>query len=532
MIMRKSLYDISLKISEEEYRADPAISYSTLAKFSREGVKVIPNLFDKISSPSLTFGSMVDSLLTGGNQEFEERFLVADFPDIPDSQVQIIKSLYNLCGSSHRSLSMIPDSLIIEQTEVYQFQRNWKPETRSKVIKENGEVYYSLLTLAKDKEVVSTKIYQDAVNCVEALKLSNVTSWYFQEDNPFDGSIERMYQLKFKGVYENIPIRCMADLIIVNHDEGTIQMIDLKTTKDVTEFQHSFYVWQYFHQAQMYSEILRQNIIKDDYYKNFKILPYLFIAIDRFIKQPVVYKYDRTFSKEDTFFEGKWYDNWRKQLPKLKWHIDNPHIRLPYNQYMELQSKGHITIRGLYPIVEEQWKEVEGYEGFYEISNLGNLKRLERKIWSVKNNSYSTMPEKIIIPETLNGYLRVRLTKNGEGRHFYIHQLVGKAFIDNPHNFPNINHIDENPKNNRWDNLEWCDPDYNSNYGSRNYKISERMGIPIQRFSLEGVFIDEFKSAAEACRVLGLPENRQSNISAVCRGIRRSSLGYIWRFKK
>lgn len=505
---RKSIKDISWDVSEEVYRADPAISYSTLAKFSREGVKGLSSLFDKVESPSLLFGSMVDSLLTGGKEEFEERFLVADFPSITESQVQLIKALHNLYSGEYRNINKIPEDLIIEQSELLGFQKNWKPETRARVIKENGVDYYNLLSLAIGKEVVSTKDYQDALDCVNSLRESDLTRWYFQPDSPFDSSVERLYQLKFKGKYKDIDIRCMADLIVVNHEEGTIQMIDLKTTKDVNGFNQSFYTWQYFHQAQMYAEILKQNIILDDYYMNFKILPYLFIVVDRYVKQPAIFRYNRTFCKEDTFFDGKWVDNWRKQLVILDWHLRNPQVKLSYNHYMELQSKGYITIRGLYPMVEEKWEDVEGYEGYYEISNLGNLKRLERKIWSVRNSSYSTMPEKIIIPESIDGYLRVRLTKNGEGKHFFIHQLVAKAFLDNPMNLPYVNHIDENPKNNRWDNLEWCDPDYNSNYGSRNCKISEKMGIPVQRFSLEGEFIDEFKSAAEACRALGLPSNR------------------------
>ena len=70
---RKTLYDISWQVSEEEYRADKAYSYSTISKFNREGFDNIGKLFDRVESPSLLFGSMVDSLLTGGQEEFDER---------------------------------------------------------------------------------------------------------------------------------------------------------------------------------------------------------------------------------------------------------------------------------------------------------------------------------------------------------------------------------------------------------------------------------------------------------------------------
>ena len=83
MIGKKSLKDIAWNVTEEEYRADSAYSYSTLAKFDREGFEKIDTLFDRVESPSLLFGSCVDTLLTDGQKAFDERFFVADFPDIP-----------------------------------------------------------------------------------------------------------------------------------------------------------------------------------------------------------------------------------------------------------------------------------------------------------------------------------------------------------------------------------------------------------------------------------------------------------------
>ena len=91
----KSLYDISWQVSEEEYRADPALSYSTLARYEREGFNNLDKLFDKIETPSLTFGSAVDALITGGQEEFDSKFAVFDIPSIPDSIVKIVKRLSN-----------------------------------------------------------------------------------------------------------------------------------------------------------------------------------------------------------------------------------------------------------------------------------------------------------------------------------------------------------------------------------------------------------------------------------------------------
>lgn len=207
----KSLRDISWLVTEEEYRADPALSYSTLAKYEREGFNNLDRLFDKIDTPSLTFGSAVDSIITGGQEEFDERFLVADYPNTPDSIIKIVKELFDSFSNKYRSLEDIDDKDIISITELIGYQLNWKPETRARVIKEKGSEYYNLLFLAQDKTLLDNNTYNDVYRAVEALRTSDATSWYFQDDNPFDTSIERLYQLKFKATFNGVDYRCMMD---------------------------------------------------------------------------------------------------------------------------------------------------------------------------------------------------------------------------------------------------------------------------------------------------------------------------------
>ena len=206
----KSLKDISWNISEEDYRKDPALSYSTLARFNREGFNNLNKLFDKIETPSLTFGSAVDSIITGGMEEFNERFIVADFPEIPDSIVKIVKRLFNSLKDRYTSLVKIPNDDIIYITQEESYQLNWKPETRAKVIKEKGSEYYDLLYIAGDKNILDTQTYLDVINSVDALKTNTATKYYFAEDNPYT-NIRRYYQLKFKSVFDDINYRCMVD---------------------------------------------------------------------------------------------------------------------------------------------------------------------------------------------------------------------------------------------------------------------------------------------------------------------------------
>lgn len=109
----------------------------------------------------------------------------------------------------------------------------------------------------------------------------------------------------------------------------------------------------------------------------------------------------------------------------------------------------------------EIWKNIEGYEGKYQVSNLGRVKSMIGQ-------------EKVLHPKKhRNGHLQIGLHKDKKRKTMYIHRLVAQAFIPNPDNLPCVNHKDENPNNNNVDNLEWCTQKYNCNYGTRVDRIME-----------------------------------------------------------
>lgn len=102
----------------------------------------------------------------------------------------------------------------------------------------------------------------------------------------------------------------------------------------------------------------------------------------------------------------------------------------------------------------ETWKDIEGYEGLYQVSNFGRIKSLGGKRRSHK--------EDIILKLGIrNTYNVINLRKNNQKKSFQVHRLVAKAFIPNPNDFPIVNHKDENPLNNKVDNLEWCTQQHN-----------------------------------------------------------------------
>ena len=108
----------------------------------------------------------------------------------------------------------------------------------------------------------------------------------------------------------------------------------------------------------------------------------------------------------------------------------------------------------------EEWKKIPGYEGLYEVSNMGNVRNVRRN-------------KLLRLSKTNNRYIRVSLCKNGIKTGLTVHRLVAEAFIPNPDNLPEVNHKDEDKTNNRVENLEWCDHKYNMNYGTRNIRAKE-----------------------------------------------------------
>ncbi len=175
--------------------------------------------------------------------------------------------------------------------------------------------------------------------------------------------------------------------------------------------------------------------------------------------------------------------------------------------------------------MQEIWKDVPEYEGLYQVSNLGSVRSLTHTKRS-SNGKTARANGKVIKPLEQNGYLNIMLCKDGVRKRFRLHRLIASAFIPNPHNFPQVNHKDENKKNNNVENLEWCDSKYNNSYGTRLQRYSETMGIRVVQSTLDGDFVKLWKSASEA----GRNGYTRENISKCCRGERETADGYKWKY--
>lgn len=177
--------------------------------------------------------------------------------------------------------------------------------------------------------------------------------------------------------------------------------------------------------------------------------------------------------------------------------------------------------------MNEEWKDIIGYEGLYQVSNFGKVKMLGR-IKNLWHGGKTFLNPKIVSQNIVCGYKKVKLRdKNGKTKMVSVHRLVAQAFIENPHNHPQVNHKDENKHNNNVENLEWCTAKYNSNYGTGIKKCSEAKFKRIAQISLEGNIVKEWNSMKEIVKTLGFS---YPSLSQACNGITKTSNGYIWKF--
>ena len=179
----------------------------------------------------------------------------------------------------------------------------------------------------------------------------------------------------------------------------------------------------------------------------------------------------------------------------------------------------------------EEWRDIKGYEGLYQVSNEGRVRSLDRTIkqkTKLGNYKIFTMKGRILKAANVNrGYLAVQLWKDGIAKMRFIHRLVAEAFIPNPDNLPQVNHKDEDKTRNVVENLEWCSEKYNSNYGTAIARRVEKQSKQVDQLDgVTGKLIRRWESTNEC----GRNGYTQSSVSQCCRGLRKKHKGYTWRF--
>lgn len=184
--------------------------------------------------------------------------------------------------------------------------------------------------------------------------------------------------------------------------------------------------------------------------------------------------------------------------------------------------------------INEIWKDIQGYDGIYQISNYGKVKICEHIIYT-KDNVLIKVKERIMKTFITRGYEQVILQKNGKSKHYQVHRLIAQSFIPNPENKPQVNHINGIKTDNRLENLEWCTQRENQIHAYKTGLQKSLKGIenimskPVIRIDFLGNVLEEYGSTMEAERKTGI---YHSNISKCCKGILKKAGGYYWKFKE
>lgn len=263
--------DLSLNISEPDYRQLPSLSYSFISKYKKENVLAFKDEKQEIT-PSLIFGSLVDMLLTQPEIKVYDKYTVID-KTIPKRAVKVLTDVKNGCE--------------LEVALMENYPSNWKLQTmKDKYIQEIGDFYN--VGFDENKQIIYQEQLDDAYNIVNKISNNKSISRLFDSYYPkyLEGSEEIYYQLKFQTTLNNIPFKCMTDCICVDNKHKTITLYDLKTMSDhIWNFPNNFIKYNYWIQANLYVDIIK-NIIKETPYANYEIKPFTFIVVNRYINEP------------------------------------------------------------------------------------------------------------------------------------------------------------------------------------------------------------------------------------------------------
>lgn len=305
-----------MHLSEKDYHAYPAWSYSLISRYAKDGFGALETLHDPVTpTPSMEFGSLFDTIITKSRGDFYDEYVVSDtMPPAAEKGVLDV-----LLTKTNEPFYKVTSDTMQEAIEQCGYQKRWSYDAQYKHIAEYSDYYDARCS---GKKVVTKQDFEDAIEMAKVMWESENTKCLFKKG--LHGNVEYVYQAQFCEDYlldsgKEVKIKIMPDLLVIHHDIKTIQPVDLKTSSvPGWQFKDNFIKFRYDIQAGLYTDILKLVIDKDDYYSSFNVLPYIFADISRSDKIPVTYIYDpeNGFSFESN---GKTYSykGWQELLEEI-----------------------------------------------------------------------------------------------------------------------------------------------------------------------------------------------------------------------
>jgi len=293
------------------------------------------------------FGTVVDIMLTGNKEEFDSKFL-----RIPDS-VKCGESVKVILDKLVEEQPITPESkledfqpLLLLYCNIFNYQTNWKDETRVAKIITLGEEYFNILKLGIGKQYITESEYNTAVNCVAALKSDFYTQPFV--DRKFDRkNVEFLDKFVIEFQLEGIDFKGELDRVAINHVKKLITPIDFKTTgKSVNDFEYDFWAYRYDFQAATYSYgLVRHPKIKALLDDGYTLDNFLYIAVEKSLQnKPRIFKV--TPQVDEVGFnggevKGREREGLMQAIARYKFAVDNDAWDHPVEYYI---NKGFINI--------------------------------------------------------------------------------------------------------------------------------------------------------------------------------------------
>lgn len=290
---------ISRDMTEQEYHQHPAMSYSAIHRYLDDGFQALEHLNDPISSPSLTFGSLVDVMITRPQDAYKE-FVVATIDPPSDKLVEIVNRIITFAyetGNIERSLPYMCSEyrqVVGEILDDVVYYNNWSLDKRIDKVCNECNNYYEFARNAYGKTVITQDVFDNAQQCVRAIYDHPLASQVFGDRVP--EGVDRYYQLKLFTKIGDVEYKIMPDCVLANHDTKEIGIWDLKTmSMPEYMFPKNYIKYSYWIQQWVYEYVMGCIIAKTkelSEYDDYKVKWKGFVVVSKTTLRPTLFNFD------------------------------------------------------------------------------------------------------------------------------------------------------------------------------------------------------------------------------------------------
>ena len=291
-------------------------------------------------APHFVFGSVVDIMLVGSKDEFEEKFVkIPDESKCSESVKAIVDGVFAEMVALEANEGVVDRNVILKHCNNVGYYNNWKDDTRIDKILVDGKDYFELLKTTAGKTTITNTEYARALSCVMALKSDEFTKPYV--DKKHDKNVEFWDKFVIEFNYKGFDLKGELDRVAINHSTKTITPIDFKTTgKPITGFQYEFFTYRYDFQAAVYAWGLTYHPkIQELLDKDYVIQDFLYIVVEtNLVNDPMIFNVNADVLQIGfdgvTLNSGRTLEGFNKALDRLQYALDNNAWKFPMEYYL------------------------------------------------------------------------------------------------------------------------------------------------------------------------------------------------------